>query len=381
LSAFIVEREWGGVVSGPKEDKMGIRASATTSVTFNNTHLPPDALLGAEGEGFRIAMSILNSGRTGLGGGCVGAMRRSILNATQYASDRTQFGKKLIEFPIIQDKLADMTMRCFATESVVQVVGHAIDSGFTDYSVEAAISKIYASESLWSVANEALQIAGGSGFMRDYPYEIIVRDSRINLIFEGTNEILRLYIALAGLRGVGDYLKELLTGISRFVSEPVRGFEILKEYAARKIGSVLPAEERILVHLDPRLHEEGKIIANFAARLGIAAERVVRKYRGSIVHEQLILARLADAAIQLFVSLTVLSRITSLLQKKGSLSASDEELLISMARAIVQGAKRKVASSLRQLVRNEDDHKARVARSLIERKGELWDILSDSIKK
>jgi hypothetical protein len=226
-----------------------------------------------------------------------------------------------------------------------------------------------------------LQIAGGSGFMRDYPYEIIVRDSRINLIFEGTNEILRLYIALAGLRGVGDYLKELITGISRFASEPIRGFEILREYAAKKIGSVLPAEERILVHIDPRLHQEGKVIVSFAARLGSAAERTVRKYRGSIVHEQLTLARLADASIHLFVSLSVLSRITALLQKKGSSSASETELLIRMARAFVQGAKRKVAASLRQLVRNEDDHKEVIARSVIERKGELWDILDDSIKK
>ena len=158
LTAFIVERSFEGVSTGPKEDKMGIRASATTTVNFNNVQIPADNLLGEEGKGFKVAMEILNNGRTGLGGGCVGAMKRCIKLAAAQASERKQFGVAIKDFGLIKEKIARMTMDCYAAESVVAMVGHLVDSGAKDYSTEAAISKVFASEAMWNASYEALQV-------------------------------------------------------------------------------------------------------------------------------------------------------------------------------------------------------------------------------
>jgi alkylation response protein AidB-like acyl-CoA dehydrogenase len=209
MSAFIVERQFPGVSAGQKEDKLGIRASSTTSVNFTDVKVPAQNLLGEEGMGFKIAMSILNNGRTGLGGGAVGGMKTCITLAATQAQERKQFGKSIAEFGMIKKKISQMTVDCFAAESAVWMVAHYIDSGHSDYSIEAAISKVFASEAMTRCANEAMQIAAGNGYMKEYPYERIFRDSRILTIFEGTSEILRLFIALSGIRDAGRLLQEL----------------------------------------------------------------------------------------------------------------------------------------------------------------------------
>ncbi|MCB0325925.1 MAG: acyl-CoA dehydrogenase family protein, partial [Bdellovibrionales bacterium] len=135
ISAFLVERSFVGVRSGPKEDKLGIRASATTSVFFDNVQVPAENLLGEEGKGFFVAMQILNNGRTGLGGGCVGGMKRCLKLAARQAAERKQFGQPIAEFELVQEKIAQMAIDCFVVESVVTLVGHYIDSGVKDYSV------------------------------------------------------------------------------------------------------------------------------------------------------------------------------------------------------------------------------------------------------
>ena len=200
ISAFMVERDFPGVASGKKEDKLGIRASSTTAVSFTDVKVPAENLLGDEGKGFKIAMSILNNGRTGLGGGAVGGMKTCIAVAARQAVERKQFGQSIAQFGLIKKKISGMVVDCFAAESAVWMIAHYIDSGYSDYSTEAAISKVFASEAMFRAANESLQIAAGSGYMKELPYERILRDSRILTIFEGTNEILRLFIALSGMK-------------------------------------------------------------------------------------------------------------------------------------------------------------------------------------
>lgn len=244
ITAFIVERSFAGVSSGPKEDKMGIRASCTTTVRFDNVRVPAECVLGEEGKGFKVAMAVLNNGRTGLGGGCVGAMKRLIELSVQQSTQRKQFGKSISEFQLIKEKIGNMATLCFAAESVVSVVGHLIDSKVEDFSVEAAMSKVFVSEALWQVADEALQIAGGNGFMKEFPYERVVRDSRINRIFEGTNEILRLFIGLSGMKDAGDQLKDVAKSLSGIFNHPIKGFGVLSGYASRKIGQYTPLDAK-----------------------------------------------------------------------------------------------------------------------------------------
>ncbi|HEU4530452.1 MAG TPA: acyl-CoA dehydrogenase family protein, partial [Steroidobacteraceae bacterium] len=236
VSAFIVEAAWPGVSHGPHEDKMGIRASSTTTVAFVDVRVPRENVLGEVGKGFKIAMGILNNGRTGLGGGAVGGMKSLIRLATRQAQERKQFGKAIAEYGLVREKIAQMSIDCFAAESAVWMVAHYIDSGAEDYSAEAAMSKVFASEAMQRAAYEALQIAAGNGFMREFPYEQIARDARILPIFEGTNEILRLYVALSGLKGLGASLSEMRAAVNSIFNEPIKGFGVLTGYAERRLS-------------------------------------------------------------------------------------------------------------------------------------------------
>ena len=150
------------------EDKMGLRASSTTTVHFDKVKVPQENVLGEVGKGFKVAMKILNSGRTGLGGGCVGGMKHLIELSSKQATQRIQFGQPIAEYGLIKQKLGHMVVECYATESVVAMVAGLSDQGYEDYAVEAAISKVFSTECLWRTVDEALQIAGGNGFMCEF---------------------------------------------------------------------------------------------------------------------------------------------------------------------------------------------------------------------
>jgi alkylation response protein AidB-like acyl-CoA dehydrogenase len=279
ISAFLVEACWPGVSRGPHEDKMGIRASSTTTVSFADVRVPAENVLDAEGKGFKVAMSILNNGRTGLGGGAVGGMKALIALATEQAQARRQFGQPIGEFELIREKIAQMTIECFAAESVVWMVAHHIDAGRDDYSVEAAISKVYVSEAIQRGTYEALQIAAGSGFMRDAPYEQAMRDARILTIFEGTNEVLRLYIALSGLKDLGKSLGEMRTAIDEIFNHPIKGFGVLADYAEKRFSHATGVgRDKILGKLPPQLREAAGIYEKYTGELAKAADFLLRKY-------------------------------------------------------------------------------------------------------
>lgn len=373
MSAFIVERAWQGVGTGPKEDKMGIRASCTTTVTFNDVRVPPENLLGEEGSGFKIAMSVLNNGRTGLGGGCVGAMKRCIKLAAHQARDRKQFGRPIAEYGLVKEKLSQMTINCFAAESAVTLVGHLIDSGHSDYSVEAAISKIFATEALWNTAYESLQIAGGNGFMRHFPYEIITRDSRINMIFEGTNEILRLYIALSGMKDAGEYLKDVGRKIGKILNDPIKGFGVLSGYATKKVSQLTSLGRDKIESVHPALRAEALVYEQYTAELAQAVETVLRRHGKEVIEKQFAQKRIAEVATDLFVGLCVLSRVTMILGQRGGPEHCPREL--SIARIFTQQAKRRMNQNLRRVDINEDEEAKALSDFIVERGEYPWDTL------
>lgn len=372
ITAFIVEREWAGVSTGPKEDKMGIRASCTTTVRFTDVKVPSDAMLGEEGKGFKVAMAVLNNGRTGLGGGCVGAMKRLIEASIAQATQRKQFGKPISDYQLIREKIATMTMLCFASESVVTMVGHYVDSGVDDFSVEAAISKVFISEALWQVADEALQIAGGNGFMREYPYERVVRDSRINRIFEGTNEILRLFIGLSGMKDAGAELKDVSRGLAGIFNDPIKGFGILSLYASKKAAEVSSLARGKITFAAPALRDDALELMKGVAKLGQNVEVVLKKHGKGIIGEQLATKRIADACIDLFVGLCVLSRVSSMIAEKGEDACRDE---IQIVKVYLQFARTRVSNSLKAIHRNEDAALNALAESMISKGQFPWDIV------
>ncbi len=370
ITAFIVERGFGGVESGPKEDKMGIRASATTSIHFTDVRVPAENLLGEEGKGFKVAMSILNNGRTGLGGGCVGGMKRCIELGTKQATERKQFGRSIAEFGLIKEKIAQMTINCFVTESLVSMVAHYIDSGVEDYSVEAAVSKVFASEAMWQAANESLQIAAGNGFMRDFPYERMVRDSRINLIFEGTNEILRLYIALSGMKDAGEYLKEIGKGAGNIFNDPIKGFGVLSGYVTKRISrmTALGRDRMEMVH--PSLADDAYVYEQSAQRLAKATDEVLRHYGKNIIGEQFVSKRIADVAIDLFAGLCTLSRVSTMIQHSSPEACEQERRILHI---FTQQERRRINSNLQRLISNEDEDLKALSDHMVNSGKYLWD--------
>merc|ERR1719411_1419778 len=220
VTAFIVERKFGGVSHGAPEKKMGIKASNTAEVYFEDTPIPAENVLGGVGNGFKVAMQILNNGRFGMAAALSGTQRFAIKKAVEHATQRNQFGSKIDTYGAIQEKIARMSMTHYATESVAYMVSGLMDQGFQDYQLEAAISKVFASEAAWYVTDEAIQILGGMGFMRDCGLEKRMRDLRIFRIFEGTNDILRLFVALTGLQFAGGHLRALLKKIQNPLANP-----------------------------------------------------------------------------------------------------------------------------------------------------------------
>jgi acyl-CoA dehydrogenase family protein 9 len=372
MTAFIVERDWPGVSTGPKEDKMGIRASCTTTVRFDNVRISPECVIGEEGKGFKVAMAVLNNGRTGLGGGCVGAMKRLIELSVAQAPQRKQFGRSISEFQLIKDKIANMTALCFASESIVSVVGHLIDSAADDFSVEAAMSKVFVSEALWSVADEALQIAGGNGFMREFPYERVVRDSRINRIFEGTNEILRLFIGLSGIKDPGEALKDLARSLKGIFNDPIKGFGVLSDYASKKVGQFTPLGRQRFVGVADALSGEVLIFEQGVAKLAQAVEATLSRHGKGIIEQQLATKRLADVATDLFVSMCVLARVSFLITERG-LAACDDEVRI--VKVLSNSARIRISNNLKALLKNADRDALALADSVISKGGYSWDVL------
>ncbi len=371
ITAFIVEAGWPGVSHGHHEDKMGIRASSTTTVNFADVRVPAENVLDEEGKGFKVAMAILNNGRTGLGGGAVGGMKALLALATAQARGRSQFGHAIADYDLIKDKIAQMTVDCFAAESVVWMVAHYIDAGFEDYSLEAAISKVFASEAMQRSAYEALQIAGGSGFMRDYPYEQVVRDSRILTIFEGTNEVLRLYIALSGLKDLGRSFAELKNALDDIFNHPIKGFGVLGDYAERRLTQATGiGRDRISTLVPAALAEASAIYEKYTLELAKTADFVLRRHGKAIADRQFDLRRIADLSIDLFVGLCVLSRAATLAADPAAGAQA-----VSIANIFAAQSKRRMAGAIRRITRNEDEAVRALANHVLERGGYGWDVL------
>ena len=370
LSAFIVERSFPGVSSGPKEDKLGIRASSTTTVSFSDVRIPAENLLGVEGKGFKIAMSILNNGRTGLGGGAVGGMKTCIALAAKQSTERKQFGQSISEFGLIKQKIAQMTVDCFAAESAVWMVGHFIDSGYEDYSIEAAISKVFASEAMFRTANESLQIAAGSGYMKELPYERIFRDSRILTIFEGTSEILRLFIALSGIKDAGRLLRDLGAAVEDIFNSPIKGFGLMTDYAGRRITNMTSlGQERIVGAVPDELRDDALVFEKYALELGRMTDVLLRRHGKAIVDRQFALQRSADVAIDLFVGLCVLSRVSAMDED----DSEQYRQAIAIAHMFSQQAKRRINRGLRAMLHNEDESAKSLSDYICDLEGYPWD--------
>jgi acyl-CoA dehydrogenase family member 9 len=365
LTAFIAERMMG-VKSGPNEGKLGVRGASTTPLYFDDVTIPAANVLGERGRGSKVAAEVLNDGRLSLASACVGICKRFLKMAVLRTQERKAFGRGIGEFGLIKDKIALMTAETYALESMVYLTTGFTDANDADFSLESAICKVAASEGLARVAGEAIQIAAGIGYMHDYPYERLFRDSRVSLIFDGTNETLRCFIALSGMQGPG----KALVDVSRAMREPIKGFGLLSDFAIRKARSALGRERLTRAH--PILSRETVLFEEFAAELARNTEKVLRKHGTEISEMQYTQRRIADMAIDLYGIAALLARTTRAIEKRGEEGARRE---IDLTTIFVTGAERRLRETVASFEKNDDELRKAIASKTSSDGGYPFDIL------
>jgi alkylation response protein AidB-like acyl-CoA dehydrogenase len=311
LSAFIVESKYPGVVIGPDEHKMGIKGSSTAQIYFNDVKVPVENLLGKRGEGFRIALSILHMGRLKLGANVLGAAKKAVNDSVKYANERKQFGVLISTFGAIKYKLAEQVIRLFASESAVYRVSNDIDmllkkltadcgdygrasiEAISHYAVEAAILKVVGSEMLDFVADEAVQIHGGMGYSAEMDVERGYRDSRINRIFEGTNEINRLLV-------VDTAMKRAMKGEFDLYGEAEKLYADIDGITDGKPDS------------EDYFGEKSRYLNNFKKAVLICIHGATKRFEKSLVNEQEVLNNIAEMMMETYISESLMLRISKL---------------------------------------------------------------------
>ena len=351
ITAFIVERGMG-VKNGPNEHKLGIRGSSTTELFFDDVKVPKENVLGEVGRGFKVAMEVLNSGRLGLASGSLGMCSVLLKLGLERVQERRAFGRAIGEFGLIKDKVSAMLAQTFALESMTYLTAGIVDGKVSDYSLESAICKVFGSETLWYVVNDTLQLAAGIGYMQDYPYERMMRDARINLIFEGTNEILRCFVALSGMQGPG----KALTEVVKAMREPIKGFGLLSDFAVRKARTVLGRERLTRAH--PLLSREAVIFEEFTGELASNTEAVLRKHGREIAEMQFTQKRIAEMAIDLYAIAACISRTTRAIERRGEEGARRE---IDLTSIFTTAAQKRLRQNVHDFSRNDDELRKAVA--------------------
>ena len=360
ISAFIVTRDLPGVSTGKEEDKLGLKGSSTTDLYLKDVPVPEDHLLGEPGRGFKYAMEILNDGRVSLAAGTLGGAKEMLDRIVPYALERRQFGKPIAEFEMIRAKVAEMMTGTYASESMVYLTTALAERKDVDYSIESALCKIFSSENAWRAINHAVQIAGGNGFIKEYPYERYLRDCRINMIFEGTNEILRVFVALAGVQMLGEELK----AVGRALKDPISQIGVLSDFALKKIRRALTDQQ--FPDIRPPLQKTAARAAHYAEALSVAAESALRAHGKGIVEREFIQERLAEAAGDLYALIACLSRANTCIREHGAERARRDILL---TRTFGNTAWRRIRSLLHQVGKNQDANLNKVSNLAYEQKG------------
>jgi len=357
-----------GLTRGPEEKKLGLCGSSTTQIIFENCRVPASNLIGEKGQGFKIAVETLNTGRTSLGAGAVGGSKMMLKLAAAHATQRKQFGTRIADFEMIRHKFARMTAKTYALESMVYLTAGLIDRGIVaDYSLEGACCKVFGTEILWQNINDALQIAGGNGFMNEYPYGRALRDSRINMIFEGTNEILRLYMVLSGMKELGETLKEVQSALKRPLAQ--RG--VLTGYAHKRMKGYVTQDK--LTKVSPVLAPEADDVGKYAGIFANAAETILRKNGKKVIDKEFQQERLADVLIDLYAQMALLSRVTRSIERKGEEKAQGE---IDIARWFCKEAKHRIVGNLKALEKNRDPETTSISDRVYEAGGYPYDLWS-----
>jgi acyl-CoA dehydrogenase family protein 9 len=352
--ALILERGMKGFEVGERFDTMGLRGNDLRRLYFNDVRVPAENVLGEPGEGFRIAMQILNNGRIGLGTGSVGATKKLLDLSIDHVKERRQFHRPLADFELVQDKIGWMVSNLFGLESMCYLTCGLVDAGVEDYSLESAICKVSGTEFLWYAANRAMQLKGGAGYMKDEPYEKVLRDIRIFPIFEGANDVMRAFVALSGMKPVGEKLSELgEIGLG----DPIGSIGVLADYVGGRIQRQVRPDRISRAH--PELKEHADAVSEQVQELRSVSESLLREHRKEIMERQYQQKRLYAAISDILGQVAVLSRVTSIFEDQGVEPSGQERYI---ADTFCTRAARRVESVFRQIEANDDERMSAIAK-------------------
>jgi alkylation response protein AidB-like acyl-CoA dehydrogenase len=327
VTAFVIRPDMPGFHVLGTVRKLGVRGSTQAELRFDGIRVPADHVLGTVGRGFSVAVHVLNGGRLTLAAGCAAGTRGILGEMARFTTQRVQFGKPIADFEITQRKLARTAADLYTADAMLGVLADMADRPDGDWALEAACCKVFGSEMLWRAADEMVQLGGGRGFVKPYPYERMLRDARINRIFEGTNEILRLFIALNGIQGPAERLREIGSALRR----PLRNLGLISGVAASRIRSAIGTTGTLDTPLAPDLQAHARHLEKHVGELAAATGQAIRTHRAGIVDRQQELERLADMAIELVATACVLSRTQRLIEERGVAMCTRELELCQLA--------------------------------------------------
>lgn len=321
ITAFLVTPDMAGFkVSEPALEKVGMRGSKTANLEFKNMEVPATNILGPIGGGLKVCLTVLDYGRTTFGAACTGAGKFLLQKAIEHSKSRYQFKRPLGSFELVKEKIARMSALVYAMEATTYMTAGFVDTGVEDFMLEAAILKVFASDSLWSILYDTMQIYGGRSFFTEAPFERMMRDARLNMIGEGSNEVMRVFIGVVGMRDVGVALQ----GVVEAVKSPLNDFNFLQQFSKsvlnRLVTPKVPVKSAILL-------EEAAMLGKATRRFGFSILRLLGKYREGILERQLELNRIATSAIALYTTAAVLSKLDATLKEKNHGKTIENEIL------------------------------------------------------
>jgi acyl-CoA dehydrogenase family protein 9 len=361
VTAFLVTPEMPGFeIIEARMDKCGIRGTATGRLRFTNMKVPKANILGQVGKGLKVALTVLDFGRTTFGASCTGVAKDCLQAMVKHAKARVQFQQPIADFELVKKKIAFAAAHMFAMEAATTQCAAFIDRGAEDYMLETAILKVFATEHLWTIVNDTIQIFGGQAYFTDEPYERMMRDARINTIGEGANDVLKVFIAVVGSRGPGMRL-------DRIRKNPLK----LTGWGIGHLWRWTPLAGNVSV---PVRHAELATLASGMAkrvkRLGLNLPWVFKKCgtEERFIQAQYLHERLADIAIDLYAGSCALSRLDHLLgTPAGNGAAKDRDAELEAGRCFLRMAFRRIDSNFRALFRNDDAATTRAADAALAR--------------
>src|SRR6267142_1579269 len=360
VTAFLVTPDMPGFeMLEARMPKMGIRGTATGRFALRDVKVPKENILGPQGKGLKVALTVLDFGRTTFGACCTGAAKTCLELAVQHANTRKQFNKTLGNFELEKKKIALIAANAYAMEAMTTITASLIDRGLEDYMIETAMLKVFTTERLWEAVNDAFQIHGGSAYFTDLPLERMLRDARINQIGEGANEVLTSFIALVGMRGPGMEFKEIYDTMMK----PSRD-GMSKAWAAGKnrlSATVLVPDVPVQ---SERLRAQARQLGRLIRQFNFAVNRALITYREPILDMQLVQERIANASMDLFAATCVLSRIDGEIQfagRNGNAVSPDH----SAADLFLRQSFRRIRGFLAGLTDNDDKAVIAAAKSCL----------------